>query len=71
MQSANQTLNRLRHPNVLPFSASWRCYPGNLGLRVFRPNGMLGRASLTKTKDAAQGPGDQADFRETSRLIQA
>ncbi len=33
MRSPNQTLNRLRHPNVLPFSASWRCYPGNLGLR--------------------------------------
>ena len=24
-------MNRLRQPNLLPFSASWRCYPGNLG----------------------------------------
>ncbi len=24
-------LNRFRQPNVLPFSASWRCYLGNLG----------------------------------------
>ncbi len=31
MESANQNLNRGRPPNVLPFSASWRCYPGNLG----------------------------------------
>ncbi len=31
MQCANQDLNRLRQPNVLPFSTSWRCYPGNLG----------------------------------------
>ena len=31
MQCANQELNRLRQPNVLPFSASQRCYPGNLG----------------------------------------
>ncbi len=28
---ANQDLNRLRKPNVLPLSAGWRCYPGNLG----------------------------------------
>ncbi len=32
MQCANQDLNRLRQPNLLPFSASWRCYLGNLGL---------------------------------------
>ncbi len=31
MQNANQDPNRPRQPNVLPFSASWRCYPGNLG----------------------------------------
>ena len=31
MQRANQDLNRLQQPNVLPFSASWRCYLGNLG----------------------------------------
>jgi hypothetical protein len=31
MPSANQTLVRLRQPNVLPFWASLRCYPGNLG----------------------------------------
>jgi hypothetical protein len=31
MQSANQDLIRLRQPNVLPFSASWTCYLGNLG----------------------------------------
>ena len=36
MQYVNQDLNRLRHPNVLPFSASWRCYPGNLGLHPNR-----------------------------------
>ena len=30
MRNVNQDLNRLRQPNVLPFSASWRCYPGNL-----------------------------------------
>jgi hypothetical protein len=29
--NVNQDLNRLLQPNVLPFSASWRCYPGNLG----------------------------------------
>ncbi len=34
MQRVNQIPNRLRQPNVLPFSASWRCYPGNRGLRV-------------------------------------
>ncbi len=33
MQHANQELNRLRQPNVLPFSASWKCYPGNPGSR--------------------------------------
>ncbi len=32
MKNANQDLNRLRQPNVLPFSVSWRCYLGNLGL---------------------------------------
>ncbi len=31
MQRANQDLNRLRQPNVLPFSASGRWYSGNLG----------------------------------------
>ena len=31
MQCANQGLNRLQQPNVLPFSASQRWYPGNLG----------------------------------------
>jgi hypothetical protein len=31
MQRANQDLCRLRQPNLLPFSASERCYPGNLG----------------------------------------
>jgi len=31
MQCANQELNRLRQPNVLPFSAGWWCYLGNLG----------------------------------------
>ncbi len=34
MQCANQDLNRLRQPNLLPFSASWRCYLGNLGQRM-------------------------------------
>ncbi len=29
MQRVNQIPNRLRQPNVLPFSASSRCYPGN------------------------------------------
>ncbi len=28
--NVNQDLNRLRQLNVLPFSASWRCYLGNL-----------------------------------------
>ncbi len=37
MQCANQDLNPLRQPNLLPFSASWRCYPGNLGLGPFFP----------------------------------
>ena len=32
MHNANQGLIRLRQPNVVPLSASWRCYPGNLGL---------------------------------------
>ncbi len=31
MQHANQDPSPLRQPNVLPFSASWRCYLGNLG----------------------------------------
>ncbi len=31
MKNANHDPNRLRQPNVLPFSASWRCYLGNLG----------------------------------------
>ncbi len=31
MRNVNQDLNRLRQPNLLPFLASWRCYPGNLG----------------------------------------
>ena len=30
-QDANQDLNRLRQPNVLPFSAHGRCYLGYLG----------------------------------------
>jgi hypothetical protein len=34
MQNLNQDLNRLRSPDVLPFSASLRCYPVNLGLNV-------------------------------------
>lgn len=34
MKNANEDLNRFRQPNVLPFSASWRCYPSNLGLNV-------------------------------------
>jgi hypothetical protein len=31
MRNANQDLNRLGKPNVLPFLATWRCYLGNLG----------------------------------------
>ena len=31
MRNVNQGLNRLRQPNLLPYSASWRCYLGNLG----------------------------------------
>ncbi len=31
-QSANEDLISLRQPNLLPFSVSLRCYPGNLGL---------------------------------------
>ncbi len=31
MRNVNQDLNRLRQPNLLSFSASWRRYPGNLG----------------------------------------
>ncbi len=34
MQCANQDLPRPRQPNVLPFSANWRCYPGNLGYKA-------------------------------------
>ncbi len=29
MQRVNKILNRPRQRNVLPFSPSWRCYPGN------------------------------------------
>ncbi len=36
MRIVNQDLNRPRQPNVLPFSASWRCYPGNLSLQPRR-----------------------------------
>jgi len=32
MNNANHDLIHLRQPNVLPFSASWSCYLGNLGL---------------------------------------
>ena len=31
MQFLDQGRGRLRQPKVLPSSASWRCYPGNLG----------------------------------------
>jgi hypothetical protein len=31
MQNANQDLSRLQDPNLLPFAASRRCHPGNLG----------------------------------------
>ncbi len=31
MKNANQDPNRLRQPNMLPFSAIWTCYLGNLG----------------------------------------
>jgi len=31
MQCPDQDPSHLPQPNVLPFSASWRCYPGNLG----------------------------------------
>ncbi len=34
MQRANQDLSRHRRPNVLPFLACERCYPGNLSLGV-------------------------------------
>ncbi len=34
MRNANQEPNRLREPNMLPFSASWRCYLGNLGREI-------------------------------------
>lgn len=37
MKNANQDLNRLRQPNVLPFSASWRCYLGSLVIEEFAP----------------------------------
>ena len=29
MKNANQDLNRLQQPNVLPFSVGWTCYLGN------------------------------------------
>ncbi len=32
MKNANQDLNRLQQPNVLPISVGWTCYLGNLGL---------------------------------------
>ncbi len=31
MKNANRDASRLRQPNVLPFSASWTRYLGNLG----------------------------------------
>ena len=34
MQCPEHDLNCLRQPKLLPFSASWRCYLGNLGLEV-------------------------------------
>ncbi len=34
MRNANQEPNRLREPNMLPFSASWRCYLRNLGREI-------------------------------------
>ncbi len=34
MKNANHDLIHLRQPNVLPFSASWWCYLGNLGLEL-------------------------------------
>ncbi len=34
MHNGNQDRFRLRQPNVLPFSASWRCYLGNLGREI-------------------------------------
>ncbi len=41
MQCPDQDPIRFRQPKVLPFSASWRCYPGNLGqghrISVFLP----------------------------------
>ena len=39
MQCPDQDLNRLRQPNLLPFSASWRCDLGDLGLRCLDPRG--------------------------------
>ena len=37
MQCPDQDPSPRRQPNVLPFTASEKCYPGNLGLRVFQP----------------------------------
>jgi hypothetical protein len=34
MKNANHDLIHLRQPNVLPFSASWWCYLGNLGSNI-------------------------------------
>jgi len=32
MKNANQDLNRLQQPIVLPLSVGWTCYLGNPGL---------------------------------------
>ena len=62
MKNANQHLNRLRQPNVLPFSASWTCYLGNLGcyarLHRWRFSGLLVAFAGGRCRDAASGPAD-------------
>ncbi len=51
MKNANQDLNRLQQPNVLPISVGWTCYLGNLGSR---PPG----ASMTIAHNGGMYPND-------------
>ncbi len=59
MRSPNQTLNRLRHPNVLPLLASRRCYLGNLGLYADgtskSPGSMMDQGEMMGQGDMMQG----------------
>ena len=58
MKHAIQGPSRLRQPNLLPFSASRRCYPGNLGIYPFWHSSISEKRRLPRQMPAFGGNPD-------------